>query len=412
MESIGNGSHLILGGNIMPVLEMKPGIYYTGAQHWDRRLFDDLIPLPDGTSYNSYVIIGSEKTALIDTIEPELEHKLLGNLDELGIEKIDYLISHHAEQDHSGTLPKLVERYPMAKVVTNAKCRDLLMEHLLIPEQKFLVVGDGDTLSLGDKTLEFMLAPWVHWPETMFSYLQEDNVLFSCDFLGSHIAFSGLFMRDEAKVYEAAKRYYAEIMMPFRSMVKRHLRKIRDLDVEMIAPSHGPIHDNPGFILDAYDEWTRDESKNEVIIPYVSMHGSTAKMVDHLTEALIRRGITVKPFNLTSADIGEIAISLVDAATVVVGAPIVLAGPHPTAIHGVALVNCLRPKLKYAGVIGSYGWGGKLVEQITGMLGNLKVELLEPVVVKGYPKSEDLGKLEELADEIQRKHESSDLILT
>ena len=391
---------------------MKPGIYYTGVNDWDREIFDDLIPTPDGTSYNSYVVIGSEKTALIDTVEPEKEHKLFENLDELGLEKIDYLVSHHAEQDHSGTLPRLLERYPMAMVVTNVKCKGFLMEHLLIPEDKFIVVANGETISLGDKSLQFFLAPWVHWPETMFSYVPEDRVLFTCDFLGSHMATSDLFVTDECFTYEAAKRYFAEIMMPFRAMVKKHIAMIRGMEVDMIGPSHGPVHNNPDFILTAYEDWVKDESKNEVIIPYVSMHGSTEKMVDYLTEALIRRGITVKPFNLTNADLGNIAISLVDAATVILGAPMVLAGPHPTAIHATAIVNCLRPKLKYASIIGSYGWGGKLIEQIVAGLCNLKVELLDPVVVKGYPKDVDFQSLDRLADEIYEKHMASDLIIT
>jgi flavorubredoxin len=396
----------------MAVLEMKPGIHYVGVQDWDREIFDALIPLPDGTSYNAYVVIGSEKTLLIDSAEPEKREKYFQNLDELGLDRVDYIIAHHAEQDHSGSIPFLLERYPEAQVVTNEKCKVFLMDLLLIPENRFIVIGDGDTLSLGDKTLEFILAPWVHWPETMFTYLREDKVLFTCDFLGSHTATADLFVTDEARIYEAAKRYYAEIMMPFRPLVKRHLKRIREMEVDMIGPSHGPVYDNPGFILDAYDEWVKDESENLVLIPYVSMHGSTEKMVDYLVDRLIERGISVIPFNLTYADLGKIAINLVDAATVVIAAPMVLAGPHPTALHATAIVNSLRPKLKYAGIIGSYGWGGKLVETLGGLLGNLQAEFLEPVLVKGYPKKEDFEKLDELADDILRKHQESDLIIT
>jgi len=391
---------------------MKPGIYYVGVQDWDREIFDALIPTPDGTSYNAYVVVGSEKTALVDSVEPQKREAYFANLDSLKIEKVDYIISNHAEQDHSGTIPFLLDRYPGSKVVTNLKCRNFLMEHLLIPEELFIVKGDGDTLSLGDKTMEFMIAPWVHWPETMFSYVREDKVLFSCDFLGSHIATSDLFVRDEPKVYEAAKRYYAEIMMPFRSQVRRHLERIRSLNVDMIGPSHGPIWEKPDFILDAYGEWVKDEAENLVLIPYVTMHGSTEKMVEHLVDALIRRGISVAPFNLTYTDLGKIAINLVDAATIIVAAPMVLAGPHPTAVHAAALVNCLRPKAKFAGIIGSFGWGGKLVETFAGLLGNLQAEFLEPILVKGYPKPEDLEKLEKLADDILERHMASDLVRT
>ncbi|MHA1238278.1 MAG: FprA family A-type flavoprotein [Candidatus Odinarchaeia archaeon] len=396
----------------MPLQEIKPEIYSLGAIDWDRRLFDELIPLPDGTSYNSYLIRGSEKTALIDTVDPTKEDELVMNLRKLKVEKLDYVIANHAEQDHSGAIPKILELYPEAKVVTNKKCKDMLRSLLLIQEDKFITVNDGDPLSLGNKTLEFILAPWVHWPETMFTYLREDKILFTCDFLGSHLATSNLYVTDEAKVYEVAKRYYAEIMMPFRANVKRHLEKIKDLDVKIIAPSHGPIYDRPDFILNAYKDWVSDTVKNEVIIAYISMHGSTGRMVHYFVEALIKRGISVKLFNLTKTDIGTLAMALVDAATIVIASPTVLVGPHPNVVYAVYLTNILRPKLKFASIIGSYGWGGKMVEQITGLLANLKAEILEPVVVKGYPREEDLKKLDTLADEILRKHEELGITAT
>ena len=388
----------------MAASEIKPDIYSVGVIDWDRRLFDELIPLPDGTSYNSYLIKGSEKTALIDTVDMPKGDELIEHLRELGINNIDYIISNHAEQDHSGAIPKVLAVYPKAKVVTNQKCKDLLMELLLIPENKFITVNDKETISLGNKTLEFILAPWVHWPETMFTYLREDKILFPCDFLGSHLATSDLFVTENWKVYECAKRYYAEIMMPFRTNIKKHLEKLNGIDIEMIAPSHGPIYSEPKFILDIYKEWVSDEVKNEVIVAYTSMHGSTRKMVDHFVESLMKKGITVKPFNLSKTDIGELAKAMVDAATIVVASPTVLAGPHPNVVYATYLANALRPKLRFASIIGSYGWGGKMVEQITGMLTNLKVEVLTPVIIRGYPRAEDFKELDRLADEVAKKH--------
>ncbi len=389
--------------------ELRPNVYSVGTIDWDRRLFDELIPLPDGTSYNAYLIKGTEKTALLDTVDPAKEEELVANLQKLGIKTIDYVVSHHAEQDHSGAIPRILEEHPEAKVVTNPKCASMLMDLLHIPEDSFITVDDGETLSLGDKTLKFVYSPWVHWPETMVTYLREDKILFSGDFFGSHLATSDLFVADKALVYESAKRYYAEIMMPFRSPIRNNLEKIKDLSIEMIAPSHGPVYDEPGLILDAYKDWVSDKVKNEVILPYVSMHGSTRRMVDYFVDALMERGITVKPFNLTATDIGELAIALVDAATIVIASPTVLVGPHPAAVYATYLANALRPKAKFASVIGSYGWGGKMVDQITGMLGNLKVELLQPVLVKGHPKDEDFESLDRLADDILRKHEEHKL---
>jgi len=390
----------------MTVKKIKKDIYWVGAIDWDRRLFDELIPLPEGTSYNAYLIKGQKKTALIDTVDPTKEDDLLDNLDDLEIEHLDYIVVNHAEQDHSGAIPLMLELYPKAKIVTNEKCKNILIEHLLVKEDRIITVSDNDTLSLGGKTLRFIFAPWVHWPETMLTYLEEDKILFSCDLFGAHLAGSNLWVDDESKVYFAAKRYYAEIMMPFRSNIKKHLERLKELEIKTIAPSHGQIYSHPEFILSAYSEWISDEVENEVIIPYVSMHGSVEEMVYILSEELMKKGITVKLFNLSRTDIGALAIALVDAATIVIASPTVLAGAHPQVISAVYLANVLRPKLRYASVIGSYGWGGKMLENISAMIGNLKVEILSPVIIKGYPKEEDYNSLIKLADEIAEKHKN------
>lgn len=386
------------------VHEIKPNVFSVGAVDWDRRLFDEIIPLPDGTSYNSYLIKGSEKTALLDAVDPAKTCVLLDNLVRAGVDKIDYLVTHHAEQDHSGSIPDVLLLYPDAKVITNAKCKAMLMDLLHIAEEKFITIEDGGKLSLGDKTLQFVFIPWVHWPETMGTYLAEDKIFFPCDFFGSHLASSSVFVEDEPMVYECAKRYYAEIMMPFRAAIKNNLKKMESLAIEMIAPSHGPVYQRPQFIIDAYKEWVSDEVKNEVIVAYVSMHDSTRTMVEHFVDSLGERGIKVRQFNLVGVDVGELAIALVDAATVVIGSPTFLIGAHPAAAYAVMLANTLRPKTRFVSIIGSFSWAGKMVEQLTGMLGNLRVEVIEPVVAKGLPKDEDFNALDKLADKIAAKH--------
>ncbi len=283
----------------------------------------------------------------------------------------------------------------------------MLMDLLLIPENRIITLDDRETISLGNKTIEFIFAPWVHWPETILSYLQEDKILFTCDLFGSHLATSDLYATDTTKVYESAKRYYAEIMMPFRTHIVKHLEKIKDLKIELIAPSHGPIYNNPDFIINAYRDWISDKVKNEVVIPYVSMHGSTGKMIDYFINALIERNITVKPFNLTETDIGELAMALVDTATIVIGSPTVLTGPHPVVLYATYLANLLRPKVKFASVIGSYSWGGRMLEVITTTINNLKVELIDPVIIKGYPKADDFKALDRMADDILRRHQTT-----
>jgi flavorubredoxin len=384
--------------------EIRPNVYAVGAIDWDRRLFDELIPLPNGTSYNSYLIKGSQKTALIDTVDPEKTHVLLDNLVKAGVERIDYIVAHHAEQDHSGSLPDVLLLYPDAKVVTNAKCKTMLMDLLRIEDDKFVVVEDGQELSLGNKTLKFVFIPWVHWPETMGTYLVEDKILFPCDFFGSHLATSSLFVEDESMVYESAKRYYAEIMMPFRAPIKNNLKKLEAFDIQIIGPSHGPVYQRPKFIIDAYKDWVSDEVKNEVVVAYVSMHESTREMVEHFVDALTERGIKVRQFNLTGVDIGELAMAIVDAATIVIGSPTVLVGAHPAAAYAAFLANALRPKTRFVSIIGSYGWGGKMVEQLAGILGNLKVEVIDPVITKGVATDKDFVSLDLLADKIADKH--------
>lgn len=393
----------------MKARKIKDSVYWVGAIDWDRRLFDELVPLPDGTSYNSYLVRGSEKVALIETVDPTMTDVLLARLDSLNLKHIDYCIANHAEQDHSGTLPKIIARYPGVKIVTNPKAKGMLIDLLPLPESQFLAVDDGATLSLGDKTLEFIYAPWVHWPETMVTYLVEDKILFSCDWFGSHLATTDLYVTDEGRSYEAAKRYYAEIMMPFRKVIEKNLEKIKDHEIALIAPSHGPLYSRPEFILEAYSNWIQDEPKNIVVLPYISMHDSTRQMVNYLVDALVTKGIKVEQLNLADIDVGRLAISLVDAATLVIGSPTVMIGPHPKVACAAFLVNALRPKLKFASIIGSYGWSSKMVEQLTGMISNLKVEILDPVIARGLPGAENFEALDKLADTIASKHQQLNL---
>jgi len=390
--------------------EIKKDIYYVGAVDWDRRLFDSLIPLPDGTSYNSYIIKGTEKVALIDTVNPPMKDVLLDNLDELELKRIDYVIFNHAEPDHSGSIREILAKYPEAKAVCTPKCKAMLIDRFMVAEDRFKTVEDKETLSLGGRTLEFIHLPWVHWPETMVTYLREDKVLFPCDFFGSHIATTEMFVRDAGQEYEAAKRYWAEIMMPFRLQIQKNLEKIKDYKIDFICPSHGPLHDKPQYIMDAYHSWAYDEPGNIVVIPYISMHGSTRAMVGYLVEALARRGVTVKQFDLAVSDIGKLAAALVDAATIVIGTPTVLTGPHPNVAHAAFLANAIKPKAKFATIIGSFGWGTKVVETTAAMIPNLKVEIIPPVIIKGYPKEADFQALDKLADTIAGKHKDAGLV--
>lgn len=386
---------------------MKPrkisdNVCWLGVEDWDRRLFDSLIPLPDGTSYNAYLINGTQKTVLIDSVDTERADTLMEQLQDT--DRIDFVVCQHAEQDHSGAIPIVLEKFPEAKVLATPKCKEMLVDHLCLDESKVQTVENGERISLGGKTLEFLYTPWVHWPETMCTYLPENKILFTCDFFGSHIASTDLFVRDKSKVAEAAKRYYAEIMMPFRGTIKKHIEVIEKLDIGMIAPSHGSIYDEPDFIINEYKSWIKDAPENLVVIPYISMHGSTRVMVEHLVASLAENGVNVQQFDLAVTDIGKLAISLVDAATIIIGTPTVQVAPHPAIFYASFLANALRPKLKYASIIGSYGWSSKAVEKIAELIPNLKVELIDPILCKGYPRKDTLSQIEQMAMSIAKKH--------
>ena len=384
--------------------KISENIFWCGCIDWDRRMFDSLIPLPDGTSYNAYFVAGSEKNALIDTVDSDHIEKLEKYLS--SVEKIDYIISNHSEQDHSGAIPFVLNKYKEAKLICTPKAKNILSEHLLFDQSRLLCVNDGENISLGNKTLEFIQTPWTNWPETMVTYLCEDKVLFSCDLFGSHLATTDIFADDQMRVYEAAKRYYAEIMMPFRNHISKYLEKLSLYQINMIAPSHGPIYPNPDFIMNAYKDWVLGNPKNMVTIFYISMHGSTKMMVDYLIDELMKRNISVQRFDLAYSDIGKIAISLVDAGTIILGTPTVIGGAHPHIVSATYLANILNPKAKFVSIIGSLGWGGRVVEQLSKLVPNLKAEFIEPIICKGIPKENDLKLLEKMAETICEKHKT------
>ena len=378
-----------------------------GAVDWNRTLFDSLIPLPDGTSYNAYLVKGSQKTALLDASDPSKEAELMEQLEQ--VEKVDYVIAHHAEQDHSGALPAVLKKYPASQLICSQKASGMLMDLLELPAERVRTVEDGEKLSLGDRTLEFIYTPWVHWPETMSTYLPEEKILFSCDFFGSHLATNEVFVTNEAEVLRAAKRYYAEIMMPFRVPIQKNLERLAGHEIKMIAPSHGPVYDKPELIVDAYKDWVSGEPKNIVVLPYISMHHSTEMLVQRAISALTERGVKVQVFDLTVTDIGELAMALVDAGTILVGTPIMLGGPHPLVGYALNLAELLKPKAKFAAFLVSYGWGAGAVERLPRLIEGLKVEALPGVVARGMPRRTELEAVDKLADLIAQKHKEASL---
>jgi len=385
------------------VVEISNSVYWVGVRDWNRRLFDALIPLPKGTTYNAYLVFGTDKKALIDTANPgfekELEEKIRKLVDP---SEIDYIIMNHAEPDHAGAIPYVMSINNKAKLVTSNKGAKMAQTFYKVPEERIIAVRDQETISLGNKTLRFIEAPMLHWPETMFTYLQENKILFPCDFFGSHIA-SGLYDDEVEDLIVLAQRYFGEIMMPFRIMGQRAMEKIKDLEIEMIAPSHGPIHRNPERILKAYKKWVNGETKQKAIIVYVTMWNSTEKMIQPIANTLTSEGVEIVLYDLTLSDIGDVAKDLVDSRAIVLGAPTVLGGMHPLAVYATYLVKALRPPLKYGVVLSSYGWGGGAVKHTQEVLEPLKMELVGAMEINGPPTKNDITKIIEIGKTLAKK---------
>ena len=380
------------------VIKLSERVYWVGSRDWNRRVFDALIPLPKGTSYNAYLVVGNggKENVLIDSVnwgfEEELEEKIRSLIDP---DTISYIVMNHAEPDHAGAIPYMMRIASKAKLITSRRGAKMAQVFYHVPEDRIKVVSDQETLSVGGRTLKFIEAPMLHWPETMFTYLEDDKILFPCDFFGSHLA-SGVYDDEIEDLMIHAQRYWGEIMMPYRSMAVKALEKLQGLEIKMIAPSHGPIYRNPERILEVYRRWARGETKRKVTVAYVSMWNSTEKMAQHLAEILASEGIEIALHNLVQADIGDLAKDLVDSKALVLGAPAVLGGAHPLAVYTAYLVKALQPPTKFAAIISSYGWGGGVIKQIKEILGQLKVEVVGALEINGPPTEECMKQITEI----------------
>lgn len=381
-------------------------IFYLGLNDENRDFFDELLPLEHGTSYNSYFIEGSEASALIDGMYFKKADEYFTQLEEANITKIDYIVANHGEQDHTGIYPQLLKKFPNAVIVTNSVCKTNLINMLDISEDRIKVIQNNEELSLGDKTLKFILAPGVHWPDTMFTYLIEDNYLFTCDFMGSHYVLDDIFAKPSKDLERAAKKYYAEIMMPFRALCKKYITCIENINPKAILPSHGPIYNEPKYIIDLYKEWTSDECKNFVLMPYVSMYNNSKTMIDYVASKLEENGIECIKYDLIRGNIADLAVYLVDAKTIILGCSMVLANPHPAAFNTAYLLSLVKPKTQNVSILASYGWGGKLIEPICELLSKLNANLIEPVLIKGKPKKDDYKILDEYTKKIVDIHKN------
>ena len=390
-------------------VELGQGITWVGVEDFQRRMFDALVPLPEGTSYNAYLVAGKNRTALIDTVNPGFEGELLSKIScIINPASIDFLVMNHAEPDHAGAIPAIMAAAPKAQLVATKKGAEMAEVMYHVPEARRLAIRDGDTLDLGGKTLSFIEAPWLHWPETMFTFAVEDRVLFSCDFFGTHVASDRLFDDEAADLLlSEAKRYYAGIMMPFNKMVTSGLDRARSVAPAVIGPSHGPVYRNPARIMDAYEKWSRGPLAPKVVVAYVSMWHNTEQLARALINSISAEDVQAVPFDLAVSDVTHVARELVDASALVLGSPTVLGGLHPLAAHALTLVRVLRPRLKLAAFLGSFGWGGGAATQAKVLLEPTGCELVGAVDVRGSPGDKELSEAAQLGKTIARRVKES-----
>jgi flavorubredoxin len=347
--------------------------------------------------------MGRQKNALIDTTNPGFEKQFEDAIRQVtNPADLDYVIMNHAEPDHAGAIPHMMALAKNAKLVTTKAGVRMADRYYAVPAERTRTVTDGDTLDLGGKTLRFIEAPMLHWPETMFTHVPEDRILFPCDFFGSHVT-SGFYDSEVEDLIVHAQKYFGEILMPFRNMAQKALEKIKNLQTDKIAPGHGPIYRNPERILEPYSRWANGETKQKATIVYVSMWKSTEKMVHAIAATLRSDGIEIAQHNMASADIGDVARDLVDSRAIVLGAPTVLGGAHPLGLQATNLIRVLRPPARFAVILSSYGWGGGAIKQIQETLEPSKIEIIGAIQVNGPPSDNDIAGIMELGKTLAKR---------
>ncbi|MCX5708371.1 MAG: flavodoxin domain-containing protein [Candidatus Omnitrophica bacterium] len=361
-------------------IEIKKGIYWVGVVDWTVRSFHGhTYSTPRGTTYNAYLIV-DDKIALVDTVfaafGSEMMAKIRGIVDPA---KIDYVIANHVETDHSGALPQLLKLCPKAKVFGTQKCQEGLYKYYYC-DLNFQIVKTGDTLKLGKRTLTFIEAPMVHWPDSMFTYCREEELLLPNDAFGQHYASSQRFndQVDNCELMDEAKKYYANILWPLGSMISRKIEEVLKLNlpVSMIAPSHGIIwRKDPLEIVKAYQGWARQETVAKVIVVYETMWNSTQKMARLITDELIAGGLEVKLYDVNNADRTDIFKEMLDAKGFLFGSSTHDNNMLPNLAGFLALLKGFKAKGRVAGVFGSYGWAAGAVKEIEELLKAAGIEV-------------------------------------
>lgn len=384
------------------MVELKNKIYWVGAVDYNIRDFHGYTT-PHGTSYNAYLIV-DDKVALIDTVKKGFGPDLLAHISEIvPPQRIDYLIVNHVEPDHSGSVPDVLRAAPNAKIFCTQKGKEGLIKHYGPIDREFTILKTGDTLSLGRRTLEFITAPMVHWPDSMFTYCVQDRVLLPNDAFGQHLASPARFADEVGEEFcmEEAAKYYANILMPLGNIISKKIEEMckMGVGVDIIGPSHGAIwRRDTGRIINAYMDWTVFKARPKVVIAYDTMWDSTDKLARKLTEYIAAEGVEVKLYNIRKSDGSAIVRDILDAKVLLVGSPTLNADMFWTVGGFLTYLRGLRPKNKKIGIFGSYGWAEGASRAIRREAETMGLEVIEPPFEAQYvPTEEELSKLKDYA---------------
>lgn len=393
----------------MNKVQVSEGVYWVGAVDWCIRNFHGY-STHRGSTYNAYLIV-DEKIALIDTVKAPFFPEMLRRIREvIDPSRIDYIVSNHVEMDHSGSLPLLLREATQAEVVTTQKFGEAGLRKHFGLDRPMTGVKEGDTLNLGKRTLVFVPTPMLHWPDSMVTYSPVDEILFSNDAFGQHLAASQCFDNevDNAALMQEAAKYYANILMPMGQLVGPVLKKVAGLKVKTIAPSHGTIwRSDPGKIISAYSDWSQGKTVRKALVIYDTMWGSTARMADAIAEGLIAEGVEVKLFNLTACDRSDVMTDVLDARALIIGSPTINNGMFPTVAAFLCYLKGLKPRHKIGAVFGSYGWGMGAAKAVTQEMEQAGIELVEPeMTLKWVPDESELAACVDLGRRIAARMKS------
>ncbi|MGQ9734405.1 MAG: FprA family A-type flavoprotein [Candidatus Bipolaricaulia bacterium] len=393
----------------MSAIELTKGIFWVGVNDRTTDLFESVWPLPQGVSYNSYLIV-DEKVALVDTVKGPFAQELASNLEEIvPLAKLDYLIVNHMEPDHSGAIPLLRRLAPQVKIVGTEKAKSLL-KALYGIEEGVEIVKDGQRLELGrGRSLLFYETPFVHWPETMMTYLPEEKILFSCDAFGGFGALDGGIFDDEldlARYEPEILRYFSNIVGMYTNPTQRAIQKLRGLEIGIIAPSHGPIwRKEPQRVVGLYDRWSRMEGEPGLVLIYGSMYGDTELMAERVARGASAAGVPI--IKVLDASRTHLSFLLAEAwryQGLILGAPTYDGGIFFPMEQFLRLVQRKRLQNRLVGIFGSFGWSGGAIKGMRAIIEELEWELVEPVVeFNGRPGAKELEQGEALGRALAKR---------